>query len=333
MISALAPRCALSEKNPVSLYKYFKRISFSLGGVLVMFSLVACQTVERTSVPEPAPVGPAWVAYDGIDGKLSDWDALLERAEHADVILIGEQHDNPIAHELELKLAVAVLAKHPNAAVAMEMFERNEQTFVDFYTQGKISSDTLFDVTGSKSWGGSEENWRAWYLPVVDAAKNKSVAGARVIAANAPRAYATFARLENEATLTELAADTDCAPFVIPNVNVDDSAYEQRFTDLMSGHGHGHGDGEPMDASPYFRAQQLWDATMANAVVTAAKTHPKVLLLVGDFHIANQGGLLKRVLFDDPELDVMSVSIQRSENPTEFEPSDTSRADFVIYTR
>ncbi|MGE9294732.1 MAG: ChaN family lipoprotein [Puniceicoccales bacterium] len=288
---------------------------------------------ETQAITEPsAPAaGPDWVTYQ--DGKESNWETLSARVTQADVILIGEQHDNALAHELELKLVETVLTHTPNAAVAMEMFERDEQTIVDFYTQGKISDKALFEATDSKSWGGNEDNWRAWYLPVVDAVRHHQAHGARLITANTPRAYVKLARIEDHAVLTAIAAQSPEERFVTPDAEVDDTAYRDRFFALMGGHGHGHGHGHAMDTSGFFRAQQLWDATMADAVLDAHASHPKVVLLVGDFHIASEGGLAQRVRHAAPGLDVITVSIIRQEDPTTFDEDDKDRADFVIYTR
>ncbi len=301
----------------------------ALAGLLL--SLSGCQTLEQIAGEKPS--GPEWAAYYGVGGQETTWYTVKTRAELADIVLIGEQHDNVLAHALELKLVEAILADKPNAAVAMEMFERDEQALLDSYTQGQIESATLFEATGSESWGGSEENWRAWYLPVVDSAKANSLEGARVIAANAPRRYAVMAREEGFEALQALADEMEIELFVLPDDAVDENDYRRRFYELMSGHGQGHGDGEPIDPATYFRAQQLWDATLADSVLGATEEHAKVVLLVGDFHIAHDGGLLQRIRHSNPGLEVLTISIQRKLHTGNFDPADIDRADFVIYTR
>jgi len=289
-----------------------------------------CASTQQT--PPPELVEPRlWNAFDGASGDPIPWAAVEERALAADVILVGEQHDDARGHELQRELVEALLTKAPNAAVAMEMFERDEQTIVDFYLDGRLSEEALIASTGAENWGGSEENWRAWYQPIVDAAKARAPQGARVIAANAPRGYVKLARLADHQVLTEMAAQLPQETFVVPDPGIDDQAYREQFVELMGG-GEGGGHGHGMDLDAFFRAQQLWDATMADAVLDAQATHPKVILLAGDFHVANQGGTTQRIRQTAPQLNVLTISMQQRAVTEPFDREDAGRADVVIYT-
>lgn len=299
---------------------------------LALSLFAGCATVTTENNKQHAVPVPAWTAYHASSGSVCTWDALMQDVERADIVLIGEEHNDPVAHQLERDIIQAALINTPNLAVAMEMFERDEQVLVDFYLDDKISTETLIKTTDAKSWGGSEEKWREWYQQIVDVVKAYRATGARVIAANAPRRYATFARLEDEATLLELAQAQDCPVIVVPSSEVDDSDYYQRFASLMTGHHPAGPSGHAIDTEAYFRSQQLWDATMADAVLRAQAIHPKVILIAGDFHIASQGGLLKRILHANPGLDVMTISIERKGATSPFLPEDKARADIVIYT-
>ncbi|WOO42338.1 ChaN family lipoprotein [Rubellicoccus peritrichatus] len=310
-------------------------LSICLGMCWVLIS-TGCSTVSSPDHREKLRVLPEWVVFQAKNGQAIDWNTMSKRALASDIILVGEQHDNAIAHKLELKFVNELLTDYPNSAVAMEMFERNEQAFIDLYLDDRISTEALMETTNSQSWGGSDGNWQNWYQPIIDAVKERVPSGARLVAANSPRPYVKLARLEGYGVLTELASQDTEVYFVVPDISVDDNEYRERFNSLMTGHDHvddSEVDSLKIDTDAYFRAQQLWDATMAEAVLSAHKKHPKVVLFIGDFHIANSGGTLQRIIHDNQELSVTTISILRKNDPQIFDPEDAARADFVIYTR
>ena len=95
--------------------------------------------------------------------------------------------------------------------------------------------------------------------------------------------------------------------------------YRQRFWEFAS---HGEdGDKEvyaeeldPDDPMlPLFRSQQAWDATMAQSIVNAKPTiGHKVILLVGQFHVEYDGGIVQELRNRSPQLKILVVSIQRT---------------------
>ena len=96
---------------------------------------------------------------------------------------MGEQHDDAVAHFLQLqifKAAVEKYSKDRKVALSLEMFERDVQTVVDEYLKNLIS-ETHF-LASSRPWG----NYKTDYRPLVELAKEKNLP---VIAANAPRRY------------------------------------------------------------------------------------------------------------------------------------------------
>lgn len=291
---------------------------------------------------------PAYAFFDGRTGAGLDWTAVTARLAASDLILVGEQHDNVAGHRLEAELADALLQQTPNAAIALEMFERHEQGFVDAYLDGHLAAATLVTLTESENWGGGKNTWMTWYQPIVDQVKARRASGAALIAANAPRAYVKLARLENFAALDQLPA-ADLALFQAPDLAVDDRAYRERFLATMQQHSAPAPAGPPapkkkpaapsdlppapkIDPAAFLRAQQVWDATMADSVLQAYRRHPKVMLFVGEFHVGFSGGTLQRVRHGAPDARLLTISILRSPTPDTFVGTDKNRADLVIYT-
>ncbi len=299
-------------------------------------------------------IGPQWRVFDTATGQELPWNSLVQATQEADVIVVGEQHDNATAHELERRLTAALLADFPASAIAMEMFERNEQVLVDLYLDGRIQAETLVKITDSANWGGGRDTWNSWYQPIVDCVKEHRDQGAHLKAANCPRAFVKLARLEG---FDVLAAFEGCPSelVTVPDPDVNDLAYHDRFVEVMTKASAPHSakaskktkrpkkampakkppsgmaPSMTLDPEAFFRAQQTWDASMAHSVLEAKEVHPKVMLFVGEFHMAYEGGLIRRIQHGNPDLDLVSISLLRSDD-LELKPKGRDRAHYVIYT-
>jgi uncharacterized iron-regulated protein len=301
---------------------------------------------DRDETPQNAT--PQWRAFNMATGQEMGWSSLVQAVQEADVIVVGEQHDNTTAHELEHRLTASLLAEFPRSAIAMEMFERNEQPFVDLYLDGRIQAETLVKITDSANWGGGKGTWDSWYQPIVDYVKEHRDQGARLKAANCPRSLVKLARLEGFEVLASLEG---CLSELVdvPDPDVNDLAYHDRFVAFMTNASStppthqakkkgppkkvapAMGTRELPDPEAFFRAQQTWDASMAHSVLEAKSAHPKVMLFVGEFHMAYEGGLIRRIRHENPDLTLVSISLLRSDD-LQLKPNDRGRANYVVYT-
>ena len=253
---------------------------------------------------------------------------LADRALGADVVIIGEEHDNARAQALAAELWDRVLAREPepavNPALALEFFERDEQLLIDDYLAGVVSTQRAFE----RDAGRTEGNYPAGHKRMLEAAK---AAGRPVLAANVPRRYATYAREQGFDALRELSDDRR-AMFTIPEPPALEE-YRRRFNTVMKPMLEQHApesapppgpDGQPPDAAErareteerlegLFRGQILKDATMADVVARAVEAgHGPVFLVVGRFHTDSQGGTLAYLRRRLPEADILTVSVTRA---------------------
>ena len=300
-----------------------------------------CATSARTgpsvadATPPPIEISAARrvPAFDGRTGEPLSWPAILARLETADAIVVGEQHDDVMGHAVQTALTGDVIARRGGGAVAMEMFERHEQTLVDDWADGILGADELLEATGPGWNGGS--TWQDTYLRIIEASRD---AGGRVIAANAPRHYVSAMRRP------EIGRDRiDALPaprrglVELPRA-VDDEAYRIRFRDLMGGDPLPEGgvDPEGPDAPRWYRffqAQRTWDATMADSVARGLRRgHPVVLLMIGQFHSDFDGATVLELRDRAPDATVATVTMQRG-NGDALREEDRDRADIVFYTR
>jgi uncharacterized iron-regulated protein len=298
---------------------------------LLVAALPAC-------APKQVPVKRSLVTVRGdlviLDGRTGDtlqWTALIDRLGSADVVLLGEQHDDAVGHAVQLAIVEDVLDSAHGGSLALEMLERDEQPLIEDYRDGIIDAKTFAELSGSASWSGLG-SWEAWYQPIIDAAIERGVA---VIAANAPRRYVRAARRDGWERIDTLDAsrrglvDHPDTPLT--------GAYRDRFMDLMGGHGEDGEDVEPDEASiamaeSYFLAQQVWDATMAASVSAALEqSGPPVLLLLGRFHSDLEGGTSMQVRRLHPAARVVSISLEPACDVVVFDAM-TPQADFIVCT-
>ena len=258
------------------------------------------------------------------------WENMMDQIAGAEIILLGESHDHAVGHAVQLAITKDVLEKWPTSIIAFEMLERDEQIFVDDYMEDFINAKTFASLTNSASWAGGG-SWDAWYQPIIDVVKNSK---GRVVAANAPRRYVRIARINGYEKINELPSDR--RGFVHYPSELSSGRYRQRFWEEAF-----HGDknrGEidvttidPDDPMlPVFRSQQVWDSTMAKSVaLQKPAVNKKVLLLVGQFHIEYNGGVVQELKKMLPGANVLSISI-RKEMPEEEWDGTPKIADFML---
>ncbi|WP_417311835.1 ChaN family lipoprotein [Ectopseudomonas khazarica] len=98
--------------------------------------LVACQS--RGVLPPPAPIASEGrdhadlgVILDLRSGERITPQRLVERLARASRVVVGEQHDNPDHHALQLWLSRELAARRPQGSVLLEMLNPSQQARVD----------------------------------------------------------------------------------------------------------------------------------------------------------------------------------------------------------
>ncbi|TVQ32625.1 MAG: hypothetical protein EA376_04485 [Phycisphaeraceae bacterium] len=288
----------------------------------------------------PAPLGPERIApeltheharelpmFRGRDGAPIGWGDLMSAVARADVIMLGEQHDDALGHEVQRVILTDALAARPRGyALSLEMLERDEQILVDDFLEGIIDQPTFVRLTHSANWAG-EGSWNAWYQPIIDVAME---AGAPVIAANAPRRYVRLARTDGYDRLDRLPRERR-AFFDRPK-RLPEDAYRDRFFALMGSMSHGEHVMDESRIEAIFRSQMVWDATMAASIVRAQRRHGRAIVhLVGQFHSDFEGGIVTELRRRAPGMRILTVSMQRRDEHA-LQEEDIGRADIVIHT-
>jgi len=286
-----------------------------MGAAVLVGGCASRSTGESINASSPSAVDLSRInprslpMFDGASGGSLAWDDLLARIDGAQVVILGEQHDDALGHRVQQAIVSDVLARAggtaPSIAVSFEMLERDEQAVVDDYLAGFIDRDRFIEETASTRWRKAAADylagtidraefesritnvgwydWDNFYQPVIDAAKE---ARARVIAANAPWARYTgmitpadgYSKLES---LSPSQRDLIAWPRQMPAAR---APYRARFWQFMAGRKEGeaatprpaHQPGDPHTGEftdeqvlSGLMKQMLYDATMADSIARA----------------------------------------------------------------
>jgi uncharacterized iron-regulated protein len=221
--------------------------------------------------------------FDTRQKAFSDFETMLADLARADVIFLGEQHDDPNTHRLELAVLEGLTRRHVALVFAAEMFERDVQPVLDQYLAGKITEEQF--LGGSRPW----PRYATDYRPLIEFAKSHEIP---VIASNVPRRIASDVSKTGLSVLNGLGVDRALAA---RDVHCPTSgAYYDRFIEAMSGGGHPPtaSDAASADArvknDRFYFAQCLKDETMAESIADGwQKNYPRraaVVHLNGSFH-------------------------------------------------
>ena len=143
---------------------------------LAALALAACSFACSATGPRGAP----YVIVDTVRGERVDFDAFIDHIASADVLFLGEQHDNSTCHDLQHWTTLA-LAKRRTISLSLEQFESDVQENLDSYLAGDITEAAF--LKESRPWSNYVEHYR----PTVEWARSQ---GIPVIAANIPRTLA-----------------------------------------------------------------------------------------------------------------------------------------------
>ncbi len=246
-------------------------------------------------------------------------------ATDARLIYVGETHDNPASHRIELQLLQALAERYPErAALGMEMFTPEQQPVLDAWTAGQLSEkEFLKQSRWYQVWNFDFD----YYRPLLELARDRRIP---VIGLNAPK---ELVRAVSSGTLTpeqELA---------LPEMDLNDP-YQRALTEsIFAGHAAGSS-----GTQGFTRVQTLWDETMAASIVrylqSEAGSGRHMLVVAGGHHIRHGFGIPRRVFRRLPLSYVLIASREIEIPPSkadrlmdvEIPPFPMPPADFLVYT-
>lgn len=286
--------------------------------------------------------------YKSGDKRFSDFEVMLAEIARADVVFVGEQHDDPATHRIERAILEGLARRRGNVVVALEMFERDTQPSLDEYLAGRLNEEEF--LRASRPW----PRYATDYRPLIEFAR---VHGWRVIASNAPRRIASqvsreglaAARPDSESERKLVAAEISCP--------MDD--YFKRFAETMGkGHPGAHQKQEDEKQTDkkreeerravierFYYAQCVKDETMAESIANAlgapgalgsqsnAQGGPLVVHFNGAFHSDYRSGAASRTIRRAPKSNIKVISVVPVENLDAINVDEyRKRGDYIIFT-
>ncbi len=204
----------------------------------------------------------------------------------ADIVFLGEIHDNP-AHHLEQARLIEVLQP---AAVVFEMLTSEQVAAVpDWHGVGQVEL--------AEAFGWAESGWPdfSMYYPIFEAAGDAIVFGAAV-----PREAARDAMAKGVADAFGLQADL----FGLTEALPPEQQAEREALQMAA-----HCDALPEDMLPTMvEIQRLRDATLAKVALDALRqTGGPVAVITGNGHARKDWGAPALVALADPNVSFVSI--------------------------
>ncbi len=231
----------------------------------------------KRPLPRDVVMRSAKPFYGLRSGKKLDDAELAAALKENDVVCVGEQHDDPEHHYVQLRV-ISLLASHAESAgemlgVGFEMFRRPAQDALTQFESRQLDEAGFLKASDYKnSWGFDF----SLYRPLLELARDHD---AKLIALNAPRDWTKqVAKRGLDGLNDELRAQ-------LPELKLDDPEHRQFFQTAMGAHPgssaepEGAAKGETQTASnphahamppdmleKFYAAQVVWDETMAEGV-------------------------------------------------------------------
>ena len=215
-------------------------------------------------------------------GKAMSFDRLIDQLESGRLILIGERHDNPEHHLIQVQILQALMDRYGLLTLAMESFQKPQQQALNRYMEGSSNEETfLKDVDWKRGWAYDYHLYRPLLLMMREKAW-------KILAINAPNPIVKKVARSGLGSLepgerSQLAVDID----------LDNKKHRAYLKEVFEGHTH-----RDLKVFEYFyEAQCVWEDTMAqNIAEYLSENGGRMVVLAGNGHIMNKYGIPERTV-------------------------------------
>lgn len=261
---------------------------------------------------------PAYQLFNA-KGHSADWGDLLKAAKNSDIILFGEDHQNPVCHWLELQLTKDLYeVKKKNLVLGAEMFEHDNQLLLNEYMSKMIRKKDFENE--AKLWG----NYKTDYAPIVDFASDK---GLTFIATNVPRRFAALVNAKGFEGLDSLNALERTLVATLPVKFDPELDCYRKMKEMMPATKEHGGDN-------IVKAQALKDATMAQFIMKNAYEPYTFLHFNGSYHSDNHEGIVYYIHEINKKtantLKILTISTVEQDTIEELSKENLGKGDFIL---
>lgn len=230
---------------------------------------------RRSGAPEYAP-GTIIAASTGAPVSL---ETLTEDLAATPVVYVGETHNDPTHHAVQLTVLQRLSAAGRPLTIGMEMFDRSYQRVLDDWTAGRLDWQAFL---AASHWYA---NWRypdGLYKDILVFAREHAIP---VAGLNIP--FHIPAKISIGGTQSLTATDREWLPEEIDTTDARHRAYVQKVFDSHRIPGRENFD-------HFYEAQCVWEDTMAETVARYAVNDRTMVVVIGNGHIVNRYGVPDR---------------------------------------
>jgi uncharacterized iron-regulated protein len=203
---------------------------------------------------------------------------LYDQLSKKQVVLVGETHDDPHHHKVQLKIIQALNKRHENLAIGLEMFPRHLQPQLDRWVGDELTREEFLKaVDWDNIWGFDA----TLYMAIFSYARDKQIP---LLAMNVKRDVVREVRLKGLDGVDESIRNE------LPKIAPANRKYKMALREVFDSH--------PMMAKMgkfenFVQAQQVWDGVMATQINRWFETNPYGLVvgLAGSGHITFGHGI------------------------------------------
>ncbi len=241
-----------------------------------------------TAPADCVPVG-AWVALSSGDRPRAEPGTLLHDAARAEVVLLGESHDNFDHHRWQLQTLSVLHAARPRMAIGFEMFPRRVQPVLDRWVSGELDEAAFL---AAAEWRTVWSFDPGLYLPLFHFARMNRIP---MVALNVERGLTRAVSAKGFAAIPPAEREGVTPPAPPPEAYVA-ALFESWLAHVPAGEP-GKDRAKPSRDDPQFKrfveSQQVWDRAMAQALADARARDPQRLVvgIMGSGHIVDGHGV------------------------------------------
>jgi uncharacterized iron-regulated protein len=260
-----------------------------VGAALCLMALTACTPARKNLIGDPENPYPQKTAPKIGDivhmptGVKVTMPQMLAMAGDARIVYVGEAHDNPAAHRLELQVLKALDERHPGSlAIGMEMFTPSQQQALDCWIAGNLEEKTF--LRESRWFDGWKMDFD-YYRDLLVFARDRHIP---VIALNAEKKQVLEVRSR---PIEQLSPQEQS---LLPELDLADPYQRAMVTAIFGNNSHAK-----LNLDGFVRAQTLRDETMADSAVryleSPAGRNRHMVIFTGGDHIIYGFGIPRRV--------------------------------------
>lgn len=273
--------------------KWFQRDFLAWGCAWLLAGLLLSSSAARAETLQHADHVLAGKIWDTKERRWLDESALLERIAAADLLLLGETHDNPQHHALQLKLLQARLGSGVRPALLFEQYDRERQTTLDAALE-KTPADAALEAAAAllKGW-----NWK-FYKPLL----------AEALEYRLPVYAANFSREQARPVIRQGFSAYDAAE--LKRLAVDavwTDRHQQYLAGLIEETHCGQIDAAMREG--LVRGQRLRDAVMADVAAAAVSQGRGAIGIVGRGHARRDTGMPLYLTARYPQIRIYSIGL------------------------